>query len=120
MCSSDLARRHQPIPPTLGPPHVDGAGYDKALIRRYIRRSIDRIGYCYDRELLAHPGIEGEVAIHFFIAPTGAVERASGTGFDAEVARCVADAIQAIAFPRPGDGVGVEVNYPFEFHATGR
>ena len=28
--------------------------------------------------------------------------------------------IGTIAFPRPGDGVGVEVNYPFVFHAPAR
>ncbi|HEX3757617.1 MAG TPA: AgmX/PglI C-terminal domain-containing protein [Kofleriaceae bacterium] len=111
---------HQPLLPTIGTPQVVCCGYDKAIIRRYIRRSIDRIAYCYDRQLLAHPGIEGEVAIRFFIAPTGVVERASGTGFDPEVARCVADVIQTIAFPRPGDKVGVEVNYPFAFHTASR
>jgi hypothetical protein len=112
--------RHHPVLPTVGSPHVDGRGYDKALIRRYIRRSIDKIAYCYNRQLLAHPGIEGEVQVQFFISPTGGVERSSGTGFDREVAGCVADVIQAIAFPRPGDGLGVQVNYPFAFHAAGQ
>jgi hypothetical protein len=111
---------HRPLLPTIGPPQVDGPGYDKTIIRRYIRRSIDKIGYCYDKQLLAHPGIAGEVVVKFFIAPTGGVERSSGTGFDPEVARCVADIIHAIEFPRPGDGIGVEVNYPFQFHAAGR
>ena len=96
------------------------SGYDKTIVRRYIRRSIDKIAYCYNRQLLAHPGIEGEVQIRFFIAPTGAVERSSGTGFDPEVAGCIASVIQSVAFPRPGDGIGVEVNYPFQFHAAGR
>ena len=110
---------HRPVLPTIGTPQVD-PGYDKTIIRRYIRRAIDRIAYCYDSQLLVHPGIEGEVLINFFIAPTGAVERSSGTGFDPQVARCVADVVRAIAFPRPGDGAGVEVNYPFQFHAAGR
>ena len=40
---------------------------------------IDKIAYCYNSQLLAHPGIEGEVQIQFFIAPTGGVERSSGS-----------------------------------------
>ncbi|HEX3474539.1 MAG TPA: AgmX/PglI C-terminal domain-containing protein [Kofleriaceae bacterium] len=112
-------RQHAPLVPTIGTPRVD-PGYDKTIVRRYIRRSVDKIAYCYNSQLLAHPGIEGEVLINFFIAPTGAVGRSSGTGFDAQVARCVADIIRAIEFPRPGDGAGVEVNYPFQFHAAGR
>jgi hypothetical protein len=113
-------RDHAPRLPTVGTARVDGPGYDKTLVRRYIRRSIDKIAYCYNRQLLAHPGIEGEVLIDFFIAPTGGVERSSGTGFDAEVAGCVAGVIHTIEFPRPGDGVGVEVHYPFQFHAASR
>lgn len=113
-------RQHSSPPPTVGTPRVDGSGYDKTIVRRYIRRSIDKIAYCYNSQLLAHPGIEGEVLIHFFIAPTGAVERSSATGFDPEVGRCVAGVIESIAFPRPADGIGVEVNYPFQFHAAGR
>lgn len=110
-----------PRPPVIGRPEVSGgAGYDKTIIRRYIRRNIDKIGFCYDRELLAHPDIAGEVTVTFFISPSGAVQSSTGQGFDPEVAGCVAGVIKAIAFPRPGDGVGVQVNYPFQFHAAGR
>lgn len=112
-------RGHQPALPRIGQPELVGAGYDKTLIRRYIRRAIDKIGYCYDRQLLAHPDLGGELTVRFFIAPDGTVQRAAGTGFDREVAGCVAAVIETIAFPRPGDGVGVEVRYPFQFHAPG-
>jgi FHA domain len=113
-------RVHYPSVPRIGAPEVIGAGYDKSLIRRYIRRSIDKIGYCYDKQLLAHPDLDGVLTVNFFIAPTGGVQRASGSGFDPEVAACVSAVIMTIAFPRPGDGVGVEVHYPFQFHAAGR
>ena len=113
-------RVHYPSLPRIGKPDVVGAGYDKAVIRRYIRRAIDKIGYCYDKQLLVHPELGGELSIRFFIAPDGSVQRAAATGFDREVAACVAGVIQTIAFPRPGDGVGVEVHYPFQFHAPGR
>jgi hypothetical protein len=111
---------HRPLPPTIGPPAVSGSGYDKSIIRRYIRRSIDKIGYCYEKQLLAKPDIAGDVTISFFISPAGTVQHASGTGFDGEVAACVAGVIAAIEFPKPGDGTGVQVNYPFAFHPSGR
>ena len=108
-----------PTAPAMPDPKISGSGYDKSIIRRYIRRNLDKITYCYDKQLLAHPGIGGEIMETFFIAPTGAVQASSGTGFDRDVAACVADVIKTIAFPRTGDGIGVQVHYPFQFHATG-
>jgi hypothetical protein len=57
--------------------------------------------------------------VTFFITPAGSVQSSSGTGFDREIAGCVADVIKNIEFPKPGDGIGVQVNYPFHFHAAG-
>jgi hypothetical protein len=51
------------------------------------------------------------------ISPTGVVQSATGTGFDGQVSSCVAGVIEQIAFPAPGNG-GVQVHYPFHFHAT--
>jgi hypothetical protein len=109
----------RPDTPAMSGPKLSGSGYDKSIVRRYIRRNLDKITYCYDKQLLAHPGIGGEITATFFITPTGAVQTASGTGFDRDVAACVADVIKTIAFPRTGDGAGVQVNYPFQFHAAG-
>jgi len=113
-------RDRRPDPPQAGEPTLRGAGYDKSIIRRYIRRHIDKIGYCYDKQLLAHPELAGEITATFLIGPGGEVQTASGTGFDRDVASCVAGVIKTISFPRPGDGIGVQVNYPFHFHPAGR
>ncbi|HEX7841328.1 MAG TPA: AgmX/PglI C-terminal domain-containing protein [Kofleriaceae bacterium] len=110
----------RPDTPAMSGAKISGSGYDKSIVRRYIRRSLDKITYCYDKQLLVRPGIGGEIMATFFITPTGAVQTASGTGFDRDVAACVADVIKTIAFPRTGDGAGVQVNYPFQFHAAGR
>jgi hypothetical protein len=104
--------------PTLGRATAVG-GLDKAIIRRYIKRNVEKIAYCYEKQLLAHPGIEGTVSIQFFISPDGSVKSSNGTGFDGEVASCVAGVVSAIEFPRPDGGGGVQVNYPFTFHASG-
>lgn len=104
--------------PTIGQPSSVGE-IDPSIIRRYIKRNVDKIAYCYEKELLAKPGMEGTVKISFFISPTGAVTSSTGAGFDATVANCVADVIHNIEFPRPQGGGGVTVNYPFTFHAAG-
>ena len=93
--------------------------YDKDIIRRYIRRNASKLQYCYEKQLLAHPGSEGEIQIQFFIMPNGAVNSSTAKGFDNEVASCVADVVGHIEFPAPNGG-GVQVNYPLTFHAAGQ
>ena len=96
-----------------------GGDLDKAIIRRYIKRNIDKIGYCYEHELLAHPTLEGTVTVQFFITPSGTVKGSTGKGFDSTVASCVASVVGNIEFPKPQGGGGVDVNYPFTFRPAG-
>jgi hypothetical protein len=91
---------------------------DKSIIRRYIKQNIEKIGYCYEHELLARPDLAGTVSVQFFIQPDGRVGTSNGAGMDPKVANCVANVVAAIEFPRPQGG-GVQVNYPFTFHAAG-
>jgi hypothetical protein len=110
-------RRHEAgVPrPVLGV--ATGTGdLDQATIRRYMNRNIEKIKYCYEHELLAHPAIEGTILVQFFISPTGSVTGSRGSGFNPTVASCVGDVVGNIAFPRPNGG-GVQVNYPFTFRA---
>jgi len=113
-------RRHRPETPPLviGTPTI-GGGLDKEIIKRYIKRNINTFSYCYEKQLLAKPGIEGVVDSNFLIAPDGTVQTAAAKGFDSEVASCVAGVLKNIAFPKPTDGGNVQVHYPFTFHATG-
>jgi hypothetical protein len=104
---------------SIGQPSTQG-DLDKAIIRRYVKRNIQKITYCYEKQLLAKPTLAGTVAAQFYIAPTGRVASASAAGVDPDVATCVAGVIKAIEFPKPrGDG-GVQVNYPFIFRPAGR
>ncbi|HUS30082.1 MAG TPA: AgmX/PglI C-terminal domain-containing protein [Kofleriaceae bacterium] len=103
---------------SIGQPVAIGA-LDKAIIRRYIKRNIDKIRYCYEKTLLAKPGLSGTVSTQFFIAPDGHVSSAAAEGVDVEVASCVADVIEGISFPRPSEGAGVQVSYPFTFERAG-
>lgn len=111
-----LPGRHPLVPTTTMSPPTAVGGLDKAIIKRYVSREREKVQYCYSKELLAHPELEGDVTVKFFIAPDGSVQAADGSGFNAEVASCVAGVVHRIAFPAPHDGGGVQVNYPFHFH----
>ena len=113
-------RQHHGDPPgtIVGTP-IGTGGLDKAIIKRYVKRASDKISYCYEKQLLAHPGLAGELMVQFVIQGDGTVKGASGKGFDSSVASCVSEVVGAIAFPKPSDGGVVQVNYPFTFHATG-
>jgi len=104
---------------SIGQPNAQG-DLDKAIIRRYIKRNIQKITYCYEKQLLAKPGLSGTVTTQFFITPNGNVATSSGSGVDPEVANCVADVIHGIEFPKPKGGGGVQVNYPFTFRPAGQ
>lgn len=107
-------------PVKLGEPQCTGengsCGLDKSIIRRYIKRSMEKIRYCYEKELLAKPSLAGTVMSSFVISPSGAVMSPKASGVDPLVASCVAGVVGAIAFPSPGEPV--QVNYPFIFRNT--
>ena len=103
---------------SIGQPNAQG-DLDKAIIRRYIKRNVQKIQYCYEKELLAKPTLAGTVQAQFFITPNGTVASSTGNGVDPEVASCVAAVIKNIEFPKPKGGGGVQVNYPFIFRASG-
>jgi len=102
----------------LGYPASQG-DLDKAIIRRYVKRNLNKIRYCYEKSLLAKPALEGTVQVQFFIAPSGSVATAAATGVDPEVSDCVAGVFKSIEFPAPKGGGGVQVNYPITFRPAG-
>ena len=104
--------------PVIGNP--TGGGLDKEIIRRYIKRNASKLQYCFEKQLLAKPGIQGEIQAQFMIMPDGSVKSSMAKGFDSEVASCVGEVIGAIEFPKPSDGGVVQVNYPLTFHAAGQ
>nr|MBA3501368.1 AgmX/PglI C-terminal domain-containing protein [Deltaproteobacteria bacterium] len=114
-----MIRARVATPPAvhIAMPVVQGS-LDKNIIKRYIKRNINRISYCYERELLAKPTLEGTVSTQFLIEAGGKVKSATATGVDETVAKCVADVIKTIEFPTVTDGT-VQVNYPFNFRIAG-
>ncbi len=106
---------HAPVPTvSIGQPNAQG-DLDKAIIRRYIKRNIQKIQYCYERQLTTKPKLAGTVHAQFTIGVDGKVTSSTGAGVDAAVASCVAEVIQDIEFPKPKNNGVVTVRYPFVF-----
>ena len=84
---------------------------DHLLARRYVKRNEPRFRYCYEKELLGHPDLEGTVTVELTILATGKVtsakaspEAAAAHGMK-DVGRCFEDTVRAIEFPRPKTGI---------------
>lgn len=102
---------------SIGQPTSQG-DLDKAIIRRYIKRNIQKLQYCYEKQLIATPGLSGTVATQFFITPEGNVTNVIAKGVHTEVSSCITNVIQGIQFPKPKGGGGVQVSYPFTFRPS--
>lgn len=87
---------------------------DKAIIRRHIRRNIQKLTYCYVKQLQVKPNLQGTVTAKFVIGADGHVTSSTAMGVDSTVASCIATVIGKISFPEPEGGGKVDVSYPFE------
>jgi hypothetical protein len=101
---------------SIGQPVTSGKGeLDRAIIRRYVKRNIQKLQYCYEKELLSHAELAGTVTATFTIGATGEVApTAKATGMPG-VEACIVQVIQGIAFPKPKHDASLEVTYPFTF-----
>ncbi|MCB9765685.1 MAG: AgmX/PglI C-terminal domain-containing protein [Alphaproteobacteria bacterium] len=100
-----------------GEPIILGA-VDKTAIEAVIRRHLNQIRYCYQRELTKDPDLGGKLVIKFLIAPDGTVASAepkSSTLDNRAVEDCVAGRFMRFQFPEPKGGGIVIVAYPFIF-----
>ena len=114
-CGGMRRRGHGPVVHLPANASVDGP-LDKAIIRRYIKRNINKIQYCYERELQTHPDLQGTVTAKFVIGTDGLVGASEANGL-AGVDTCIAEVIKGIEFPKP-KGAKVTVVYPFTFATT--
>lgn len=95
---------------------------DPSVIDGVIKRHLEQIQYCYQRQLGAKPGLHGKLVVNFTIESDGRVSQArmkSSTMGDAVVEECVADRFAKIRFPHPKGGGTVAINYPLLFKSTG-
>jgi hypothetical protein len=102
-----------------GDPIILGA-LDRALIDAVIKRHMNQIRYCYQRELTKNPSIKGKIVIKFVIAKDGSVSSAStksSTMNSPSVEDCIVGRFLRMQFPEPKGGGIVIVSYPFIFSA---
>jgi hypothetical protein len=95
---------------------------DKEIIRRVVRRNINQVRYCYEKELQRRWNVSGRLAITFVISGNGAVASSvveSSTLGNSDVETCVAAAVRRWMFPKPTGGGVVVVTYPFRMHVVG-
>jgi hypothetical protein len=107
----------------LSPPIActqDAPCLDKEIIRRYVKRNIEKITYCYEKELLAQPGLEGTVMVNFTLNGNGRVIDSKASGVDPTVSSCIAQVVSGIHFPKVGDDGIYPIKYPFQLRPSGR
>jgi len=92
---------------------IAAGSIDKDVVRKVVKDNVTKLQYCYEKTLLANPGIEGKVTATFSIAGDGSVTEVKAAGVHPDVESCVADAVKAFKFPPSGGKV--EVSYPFTF-----
>jgi TonB family protein len=96
---------------------VHGA-LSKEIIRRVIRRHLNEVKYCYEKQLPQAPDMAGVVSVKFIINGTGNVQNSAVSNSSlgsAPVEQCVAQAVRRWTFPAPDGGGIVIVTYPFSF-----
>ena len=100
-----------------GDPIILGA-LDRSLIDEVIKRHMNQIRYCYQRELTKNPALGGKIVIKFVIAKDGTVSSASvktTTMNNGAVEQCIVGRFMRMQFPEPKGGGIVIVSYPFLF-----
>jgi hypothetical protein len=91
---------------------------DRSLVDAVIKRHMNQIRYCYQRELQKNPALSGKVVTKFTIAKDGTVSQASTkstTMGNSPVEKCIVSRFMRMQFPEPKGGGIVIVSYPFLF-----
>jgi hypothetical protein len=113
-----LASARTPAPQvTVGTATV-GPALDADIVKRIVRRNINRLRYCYEKALVSKPALAGKVTVKFTIKKDGSVTGAASSGSDLpdkDVIACVVNTFAQLSFPEPHNGVPVIVTYPMAF-----
>ena len=91
---------------------------DKTVIDRVVRRHLNQVRYCYEKELKTYASLAGKVVVRFTIADDGTVSEAeikTSTLGSPAVEDCVRGRFLRMVFPAPAGGGVVIVSYPLVF-----
>ncbi len=112
-------KRDGEIGAATGDPIVLGT-LQASEVDEVVKRHMQQIRYCYQRELQRNPGLGGKVVVKFTIAADGSVASASPKASSVEgdgVETCLVGRFQRMQFPEPRGGGIVVVSYPLVFSA---
>jgi len=116
MAKGGLSGRHAGSPKIKPGNAMIQGGLPEEVIRRIIRRHLNEVKFCFEKELQKDPKVGGRVVVKFIISPTGAVVQSalvSSTAKNSNIEQCVVHAVRRWAFPRPESGGIVLVTAPF-------
>jgi biopolymer transport protein ExbD len=108
--------------PSVGSDSIILGAPNKSLIDLVIKRHMNQLKYCYQRELADKPTLGGKITVKFVIVQDGSVSKAttkSSTMGNSDVESCLNQHIQRLKFPKPKGGGTVIVSYPFSFEPDG-
>lgn len=103
---------------TIGSDTIIMGTLDKGLIDAVIKRNMNQLRYCYQRELTRNETLAGKITVKFVIAKDGTVSSAttrSTTMANPAVEDCLNGRFMKFLFPEPAGGGIVIVSYPFVF-----
>ena len=90
----------------------------RAEIEPVVKRNLNQLHYCYQRELVKTPRLAGKITVKFVIVKDGSVSTAStksSTMHCPAVETCINARFMRFTFPEPKSGGLVIVSYPFTF-----
>ena len=113
------------LEPTTPAPSSSGRSADPGRsakdIEALVKAHRDEARKCYDDNVKAHPGVEGDLVIHWVVDAKGAVttielntQRSQIT--EPTIVACVIGVVKAIPFAPSPKGFESTYNYPFNFH----
>jgi hypothetical protein len=110
-----------PAPSASAGPHTPEPGRSAKDIEALVKAHRDDARKCYDDNIKAHPGVEGDLVVHWVVDAKGAVktielntQRSQIT--EPTIVGCVLGIVKAIQFAPSPKGFESTYNYPFNFH----
>ncbi len=106
-----------------GPETKVAGGLDSDVIESVIKRRLDRVRLCYERQLNFNPQLSGKITVHFVIDGAGQVlssRAVEDTMKNDAVKSCILAEVKTWTFPKPEGGTLVNVDYPFVFESSAR
>jgi hypothetical protein len=90
-------------------------------IKKVIKKHYNQYKYCYEKQLVQNPTLEGKVTLSFVIAADGKVSEVyiiETTIKNTSLELCMVRTAKRMVFPKPRGGGIVVVKYPFLFKAA--